>query len=456
MAIKRHTDGKRWQVDYYTPDGKRKRPIFGTKSEAKAFEADMESRKRGGIYVDPSKAKGVTVDSLYALWTKRLQTKGARGTRPVSPDTLKTYDVIFRCWVRPHWEYRPLASITRAEVEEWLATLRMADGSPGTDSAKSKALKQLSRMLDFAVSEGILSFNPARDRAGRVIPTPTVTPSRTQVRLTMRQLVRLADATGEYRLFVLFTGLTGLRWGEATTIRRKHLDFGERPTVAVEAGVAKNNEARIVPIPSHVAELLEAKTQTLEAEAYAFASPRGNRLNKSNFSNRIYADAGERAGNAVAALHARLAITGESRRIQDGTGFRLVALYGERTEAAVKAFQTTEGLEVTGVVTRPVWAALGLTVYSPMTLGLGDSDFIPPTFHNLRHTAVSLAISAGANIKVVQRIAGHKSATMTLDVYGDLFEDDLNESAARLDVQLREVLGLGSGAAIAQSLDAVA
>jgi integrase len=36
------------------------------------------------------------------------------------------------------------------------------------------------------------------------------------------------------------------------------------------------------------------------------------------------------------------------------------------------------------------------------------------TAHALRHTAASLAISAGANPKVVQRMLGHASAAMTL------------------------------------------
>jgi integrase len=39
------------------------------------------------------------------------------------------------------------------------------------------------------------------------------------------------------------------------------------------------------------------------------------------------------------------------------------------------------------------------------------------TAYALRHTAASLAISAGANPKVAQRMLGHASAAMTLDVY---------------------------------------
>ena len=55
------------------------------------------------------------------------------------------------------------------------------------------------------------------------------------------------------------------------------------------------------------------------------------------------------------------------------------------------------------------------------------------TVHDLRHTAASLAISSGANVKAVQRMLGHASAAMTLDVYANLFDDDLDSLANRLD-----------------------
>jgi len=51
----------------------------------------------------------------------------------------------------------------------------------------------------------------------------------------------------------------------------------------------------------------------------------------------------------------------------------------------------------------------------------------------LRHTAASLAVSAGANVKAVQRMLGHASAAMTLDLYADLFDDDLEAVATALD-----------------------
>ena len=57
----------------------------------------------------------------------------------------------------------------------------------------------------------------------------------------------------------------------------------------------------------------------------------------------------------------------------------------------------------------------------------------PLTPHSLRHTAASLAIAAGANVKVVQTMLGHKSATMTLDLCGHLFADQLDDVADAMD-----------------------
>ncbi len=70
--------------------------------------------------------------------------------------------------------------------------------------------------------------------------------------------------------------------------------------------------------------------------------------------------------------------------------------------------------------------------------GVAHMKSVDPTFpnmtpHDLRHTAASLAVSAGANVKAVQRMLGHASAAMTLDVYADLFDEDLDAVAVALN-----------------------
>ena len=75
-----------------------------------------------------------------------------------------------------------------------------------------------------------------------------------------------------------------------------------------------------------------------------------------------------------------------------------------------------------------------------------DSSFLTITSHDLRHTAASLAISAGANPKAVQRMLGHASAAMTLDTYADLFEHDLDNASERLDAaRAQTVVGFSWG-----------
>ncbi|MFK3671805.1 tyrosine-type recombinase/integrase [Leifsonia aquatica] len=65
------------------------------------------------------------------------------------------------------------------------------------------------------------------------------------------------------------------------------------------------------------------------------------------------------------------------------------------------------------------------------------------TIHDLRHTAASMAISAGANVKAVRGMLGHASAAMTLDTYADLFDDDLDSVSDRLDQTRARRLGQG-------------
>jgi integrase len=79
---------------------------------------------------------------------------------------------------------------------------------------------------------------------------------------------------------------------------------------------------------------------------------------------------------------------------------------------------------------------------------LGIPGFHP---HELRHTAASLAIASGADVKVVQQMLGHKSATMTLDQYGHFFGDRLDVVADAMDAAesarrcVTDVSGSGGG-----------
>ena len=59
-------------------------------------------------------------------------------------------------------------------------------------------------------------------------------------------------------------------------------------------------------------------------------------------------------------------------------------------------------------------------------------------FHDLRHTAATLALQAGTHPVVVQRQLGHSSIALTIDTYSHSVPSLGREAADRLDALLRE------------------
>ena len=74
----------------------------------------------------------------------------------------------------------------------------------------------------------------------------------------------------------------------------------------------------------------------------------------------------------------------------------------------------------------------------------GGLDLPDLTPHGRRHTAASLTIASSADVKVIQTMLGHKDASMTLDIYGHLFPDRLDEVATALDRNRRRALELAN------------
>ena len=60
----------------------------------------------------------------------------------------------------------------------------------------------------------------------------------------------------------------------------------------------------------------------------------------------------------------------------------------------------------------------------------------PIGLHAARHTAASLMIAAGVNVKALSTFLGHASITITLDRYGHLLPGSITESAGLLDAFL--------------------
>ena len=205
-------------------------------------------------------------------------------------------------------------------------------------------------------------------------------PTSTEPPLTAEQVEQLAaEMPDRYRALVLVAAYGGLRWSEAIGLRRRDVD-GARITVTSQLQHIDGRWMRDVP-----------KTAA------------GRRMVV--LPESIAAD-----------LAAHMAqFTGEH---PDSLVFT-----NQQTHPISKSFRHNVWL--------PALARAGLVTMTRRS-GRVPSYGKGPTFHDLRHTAVALAIQAGAHPKAIQSRLGHASIGVTMNTYGHLI-DDGSELAADLD-----------------------
>jgi integrase len=199
----------------------------------------------------------------------------------------------------------------------------------------------------------------------RGVKLPKPSPRR-NIYLSADQLQRLADESGRYRSLILLLGVGGLRWGEAAAVRVMDVDFLRRR-------VELHRNAVYVGPGMAIGTLKSGKSRTVVLPAFVVDE---------------------------------LAQTAEGKERDD-------LLWPSRTGGYLGPPSSTDS-----------WLSSAVERCQK-----ADPGFPRITAHALRHTAASLAISSGANPKVVQRMLGHASAAMTLDVYADLFDSDLTSVA---------------------------
>lgn len=188
----------------------------------------------------------------------------------------------------------------------------------------------------------------------------------------------------------------------------------ENPCVDVVVGAEQRREARFLSVD-------ELKLLADQAGHYAplvmFLGTTGVRIGESAALDVSDVD------RLRARARVRKSKNGEARDVPVSAGvMSLLDLERARTDPL---FVTERGRRV--LVDN--WRA---RVFSPAARSLG----LDMTIHDLRHTAASLAIASGADVKVVQRMLGHKTATLTLDWYGHLWDKNLDDVSARMDAAL--------------------
>ncbi|WP_456825328.1 tyrosine-type recombinase/integrase [Cellulomonas sp. P5_E12] len=435
--------GKTW-TGYYRDPSRRKRSKGGflRKRDAYDWAISQEQSVSLGTHVAP-RAGRVTFGTWAERWLATLN---------VSPRTRDGYTERLRSLVLPRWKDVPLDRIGLSDVKAWCANMPTLSGGTASAMRRRDAAQLFARMLDAAVDEGLLPRNPVHTRSGRKADyLPKAHVKKEHRYLTHEHVRRLADAASpEARRLILVTAYTGLRFGEVTALRARdvnplggHISVGRAFTRLdngqIILGGTKTGRSRTVVVPPSMRQLLTASVEGKRPDDLVFPAENGQPLRRDNFTQREFARAVEAASTAVTTLQTAL---GTSEHLRTG-------VMSLSTTDKLRTFQLNHGLASTGETDEATWLALSesndalgthsaglLRRLSHVRLVEGSEDFPRLTFHDLRHTAASLAVAAGADIKALQSMLGHASASMTLDVYAGLFPGSLEAVADRLDGQL--------------------
>lgn len=339
------------------------------------------------------------------------------------------------------FNHRPVNTITRADIADWVGKLATAGKSASTVRHHYFVVRQI---LSQCVADGRLTVNPAdhvklpseRSAAGG---TPGVVDD-PDMFLTAAQVSALVDATPwPCEVFVHLAAWSGLRAAELAGLQVGDVELPDAPI---------NPNAAAKPGVLHI----ERTVITIDG-ALVYDSPKtkGSRRRVPMTAGttallREYLADHPRRDEPTAPLFCSVTL-----KPSKPTGKRSVDVDGDRI--APTAVDALAGLSVDEAAQRLVldWSqpirhqTFYKAVFRPAVaranrLG-GSEPVLPPAlkFHALRHTYASLCVAAGIPPLQLSRFMGHAKVTTTLAVYTHLFDDDHAETMAALEAMSRPV-----------------
>lgn len=385
--------GSRWRVRWWeeqvAADGtltrKQRARSFRKKPDAEAFAAKTEHEQRSGTYRPPERAETPFAE-VAAEWLK--------AHLDVKATTYRRYERELRMYVLPRFGAVPIGRVTRAQVADWVADLARGEakaryvtrgsGEVGDVGPMSKPLGAASIQHLHTVLVAVLGWAVETDRipanpATRVRLPRIVDPE--QVYLSHEQVEALGNSAED----------VGSSADRSLVLLLAYTGLRINEALALKVSDV-DIKARRVGVTQTWTEDLAGKR--------VLGPPKTHERRK-------------------VPLPAFLAL--------DLAGL----IQGRGPDAWL--FESPRGGHIHDHNWRArVWR---FAVHDAELDGLGLTP------HKLRHTAASAAIAAGADVKVVQLMLGHKDATETLNRYGHLWPDRLDEVAGALEVAREAALG---------------
>jgi len=347
----------RWVARYTLPNGRR-RAVYGTTraETAQKLAAAIRNRDAGITALD----ERTTVEAFLLQWLE-LSVKGRN-----RPSTHMAYASHVRVHLVPALGSTPLARLTPADVERFMATKLAAGLSPSTVARIRATLR---RALTVALRQGMVVRNAA------ALADPPRNQPREFTPLSRDEARAFLETIRGHRLEALFVVAltTGLRQGELLGLTWDGVDFprrritvrqalqriGGEPTL-VEPKTAKSR--RTITVPPVAMELLRSQHDWHTAMQSTTDEP-WNRL----------------------------------------------------------------GLVFTSVTGTPLDGSNVTHVFQRM---LSQAGLPRIRFHDLRHTCASLLLAQGTHMRVIMEQLGHSQISLTMNTYSHVMPEALDDAAA--------------------------
>ena len=288
----------------------------------------------------------------------------------VKPLTYRSYEGIIKNHIVPVMGAIELQAVKGTHVQRLYNTMTKAGISGKTVKNVSAVLH---KALSVAVKQGIIPANPCDAAELPKVERHEIAPLTDKEIPLFLAAIEDSPMRNAYALCLF----AGLREGECLGLSWKQVDFERgRLTISQQLQREKGKGRYIAPTTK------SGKPRTIEPPPIAFEYLQAERAKQRE--RRL------RAGPAWSNLD-DLVFTDEA-----GTPYSVPTFYRR---------------------------------FKKIAASIGRPDARP---HDLRHTAATVAIASGADVKSVQDLLGHATASFTLNVYAHTSEQMMKDTAARM------------------------
>lgn len=451
-----------------------RRTVYGKTRGVVARELARLMREQGlGL---PVAADKQTVEQFLVHWRDRI-------VRPkVREATWKTYDSAIRACLIPGLGPLRLQALTPQRIQAWINSA-VEHGMPARRCAYARAV--LRTALNQALAWNLIARNPA---AGKLLTLPRTT--RNEIRpLNPDQARILLSAVEGHRWRALFTVALalGLRLGEACGLRWEDIDLpGRRLSVrqTVQRGGgdpvrrralweqqrAIRRRLAVLPPAAGSRDAILATLAGLLQERRALV--RARNTGPADDADRVRAELARVAGErgrlwravrtaphdaARDALRAELArVRGDARKVStritteppktersrrtivlpEVVARALEVQRKRQLEARLAAGKTWQdsGFVFTTWIGTPLDGCNVRHAYKRILRAAGLPETV--RFHDLRHTAATLLLAQGVDVRTIMAVLGHSQISLTMDTYAHVLPALQTDAAGRMDAIL--------------------